>query len=60
MIRLVEQMVLNPPEGLLSTWRFYRIEYPEGYEGIIWLPPELDSGVIEDLLNPDKNAHSYQ
>jgi len=53
-------MVLNPPEGLLSTWRFYRIEYPDGYEGIIWLPPELDSGVIEDLLNPDKNAHSYQ
>ena len=52
MIRLVEQMVLNPPEGLLSTWRFYRIEYPDGYEGIIWLPPdEKCRDALEDMLN---------
>ena len=51
MIRLVEQMVLNPPKGKLHDWRFYRIEYPDGIEGLVWLPKDVKPELIECVLN---------
>lgn len=53
---LVEEFILNPKAlpPSLANWRVYRIEYgfecscPEGW---IYLPPNCDSQLIEDLLN---------
>jgi len=48
-VSLVEQAVLNPPSGM-AGWRNYRIEYPNGMEGLIWLPPGVDREQIESLF----------
>ena len=53
MIRLVEEMVLNP--GALGEsmqgYRQFRIEYPCGREGVVWLPPAADRDAVEDAIN---------
>ena len=53
-VSLVQYMVYHYPEGL-EGWRLYRIEYG-GHaedcitEGTIWLPPTVDSVLIEQIL----------
>lgn len=59
---LVEECILNYdalPKSL-HGWRRYRIEY--GFEcscpeGLIYLPPDVDSDDIEKLLNPTNVVH---
>lgn len=48
-VSLVENIVQRPPEGM-DGWRFYRIEYSNGIETAIWLPPDCDPDSIEALL----------
>lgn len=54
-VSLVENAVYRYPCKAMEGWRFYRIEYCGAnqdccIEGGIWLPPEMDSDVIEELL----------
>lgn len=58
-ISLVEQAVMREPRcdwhsDAMKGWRCYRIEY--GFEcscpeGVVWLPPTVDSETLENLLN---------
>jgi len=57
--RLVEQAVMNPPEGPLCHWRMFRIEY--GFEcgcpeGTIWLPAHTDPEYIEGVLRAEQEV----
>jgi hypothetical protein len=50
-VSLVEYAVFREPEGL-EGWRCYRIEYlGTNREGSIWLPPDLNPSLVEDLIN---------
>ena len=53
MIRLVEEMVLNPAAlgESMQGYRQFRIEYPGGREGVVWLPPAADRDAVEDAIN---------
>lgn len=53
---LTEEMIINPDAlpPSLRGWRRYRIEY--GFEcgcpeGLIYLPADIDSDIIERILN---------
>jgi hypothetical protein len=52
---LTEEVILNPDylPGSMKGWRLYRIEY--GFEcscpeGLIYLPPNMDPEVVEQLF----------
>ena len=50
---LVEEMVMSETEGPLRGWRCYRIEYGHECpcpEGRVWLPPNINPDVLENLL----------
>lgn len=56
-VSLTEVGVFRYPHPEMEGWRLYRIEYGGVnqdcfHECSIWLPPELDSTVIEHLLSP--------
>ena len=48
-VSLIENIVQRPPPQM-KDWRFYRIEYSNGLETAIWLPPDCDPDSIEALL----------
>lgn len=56
-VSLVEEMVMNPNffSEEMKGWRAYRIEYGgienSNREGMIYLPPDVNTDVIEMVLN---------
>lgn len=41
-----------PPKGM-EGYRLFRIEYGEGFpEGIMYLPPGVNPGMVEWVMNP--------
>lgn len=48
-LRLIEEMVPNPPDDM-KGWRFFRIEYGHaGREVHVWLPPATTLETLEIL-----------
>lgn len=48
-VSAVENIVQTPPPGM-TGWRFYRLEYSNGIETAIWLPPGVDTIDIEHTI----------